>query len=285
MRGVAQRFDRDGFVAVESFVDGEACDELARRALDLVAAFDLTSDVRSIFSTNEQTRRSDEYFLDSGEAIRCFFEPEAFDSAGELRQPLERSINKLGHGMHDLDPVFDRFSRTPKLAQLSEALGLGGHGILQSMFIFKQPFIGGEVTCHCDHTFLWTEPRSVVGFWFAIEDATRDNGCLWALPGGHRLPVDRRFRRDPEGGTMMDVLESTPYPTEGLVPLEVPKGTLVLLDGALPHLSGPNRSAFSRFAYTLHAIDPMASYPADNWLRRTSPMRSFSGETVAALHT
>ena len=59
------------------------------------------------------------------------------------------------------------------------------------MYIFKQPRIGGEVVCHTDHTYLWTEPPSVVGFWFAIDDATTENGCMWALPGGHRLPVRR----------------------------------------------------------------------------------------------
>ena len=57
---------------------------------------------------------------------------------------------------------------------------------VQSMYIFKQPRIGGEVSCHQVATFLYTEPTSVVGFWFAIEDATLDNGCLWAQPGGHR---------------------------------------------------------------------------------------------------
>ena len=54
------------------------------------------------------------------------------------------------------------------------------------MYIFKQPGIGGEVGCHQDATFLYTEPMTVTGFWFAIEDATLENGCLWAAPGGHQ---------------------------------------------------------------------------------------------------
>ena len=54
------------------------------------------------------------------------------------------------------------------------------------MYIFKQPNIGGEVTCHQDSTFLYTEPIDIVGLWFALEDATIENGCLWAIPGGHR---------------------------------------------------------------------------------------------------
>ncbi len=60
------------------------------------------------------------------------------------------------------------------------------------------------------------------------------------------------------------------------MPLEVPKGTLVVLHGLLPHGGAPNRSAHSRHAYTLHIIDGRCAYP-DNWLRRgpDMPLRGF----------
>ena len=138
--------------------------------------------------------------------------------------------------------------------------------------------IGGEVVSHNDHTFLWTDPQTVTGFWFALEEATLENGCLWALPGGHRIPPKQRFRRDGHGGTTFDVLDDSPYPEDGLVPLEVPAGTLVVLHGLLPHRSGPNRSDRSRHAYTLHVIDRTAAYPEDNWLQRPAlPLRPVAG--------
>lgn len=273
-----EQFLRDGFLVLPDFVDTDACDALKERANSLVHGFEPDDTVRSIFSTNEQTRTSDDYFLGSGDQIRFFFEEDAFGPDGELRQPIELSINKFGHAQHDLDPVFDAFSRTPDLAALAEAVGFGDHVLMQSMYIFKQPHIGGEVTCHNDHTFIWTEPRSCVGLWFAIEDATLENGAMWALPGGHRIPPKRRFRRAESGGTTFDELDTTPYPSEGLVSLEASKGTLILLDGLLPHLSGANRSDHSRHAYTLHVVDPTAEYPTDNWLQRPDlPLRSFRG--------
>jgi len=158
-----EQFERDGFVVLPDFVDPSACDALKARANELVAGFEPDATVRSIFSTNEQTRTTDDYFLGSGDDIRFFFEEEAFGPDGELNQPLELSINKFGHAQHDLDPVFDSFSRSPELADVADRLGFGGHVLVQSMYIFKQPHIGGEVTCHNDHTFIWpTRSRASV---------------------------------------------------------------------------------------------------------------------------
>ncbi len=55
-------FERDGFLVLEGFVKDEACDALRARAGDLVAGFDPAEAV-SVFSTHEQTRTSDDYFL------------------------------------------------------------------------------------------------------------------------------------------------------------------------------------------------------------------------------
>ena len=144
------------------------------------------------------------------------------------------------------------------------------------MYIFKHPGVGGEVTWHTDHTFLWTEPRSVMGFWLGIDDATTENGCLWAIPGGHKIPVKSRFVRDGDS-TRTDVFDDTPYPAENAVPLETTSGTLVLLDGLLPHWSDTNRSALPRQAFTLHIVDAAARWDEANWLQRppAAPFRGF----------
>ena len=272
-------YDRDGYLVVEGFVDRHACDGLRERAMELVAAFD-PDEHRSVFSTVEQTRTSDDYFLASGGEIRFFFEEEAFDGIGNLVHGKEGSINKIGHAQHDLDPVFDNFSRTPELAQLSREVGLGDARLLQSMYIFKNPYIGGEVTCHQDATFLHTDPITCTGFWFALQDATIDNGCMWAIPGGHRGGLRKRFvRNDPNNdaaGTHFETF-GPDVTGDGAVPLVAPAGTLVVLHGLLPHLSGANRSAKSRHAYSLHCIAAAASYDPDNWLRRPAslPLRGF----------
>ena len=261
------RYKDDGFLVIEGFAAEESCDRLRARAEALVQQFD-PAEVVSIFTTREQNRVADEYFLTSGDKIRFFFEENAFLPDGTLKYEKERSINKIGHALHDLDPVFNNFSRTQQLKQLAAALGFEKPLLLQSMYIFKQPNIGGEVSCHQDSTFLYTEPTEITGLWFALEDATIDNGCLWAIPGGHRRGLKSRWVRAPEGRMTFEVYDPEPWPENELVPLEVSKGSLIILNGLLPHRSYENRSTRSRHAYTLHLIHAEADYSADNWLQR-----------------
>jgi phytanoyl-CoA hydroxylase len=124
---------------------------------------------------------------------------------------------------------------------------------------------------------LYTEPDSCIGFWFALEDATTANGCLWAKPGGHNIPLHAKFQRKPTGGTEMITLIDEPFSMEGMVPLEVKKGTCVVLDGLLPHYSLPNTSNRSRQAYSIHTINRHAYYPKENWLQREmSTLKGFN---------
>ena len=281
-----ESFRRDGFLVVEGVASDEACAALKQRAVEIVEAWEPTAE-RTVFTTDQQERTSNREFLESGPSIWCFFEADAFDESGELSQDKTLSINKIGHAMHDLDPVFESFSYTPDLAEVATGIGMDDPLAIQSMYIFKQPHIGGEVSCHQDATFLYTEPLSVVGFWFAIENATLENGCLWVQPGGHRGPLRQRFERagtTNDDGTRFVPLDDTPLPEPpaGLVPLEAAAGTLVVLDGLLPHWSDVNRSATSRHAYSLHCIEGAARYPTSNWLQRPASMPLRSLQRIAA---
>jgi phytanoyl-CoA hydroxylase len=269
-------FEEAGVLVLRDFVSTEACDALRARAAELVAEFD-PSAVRSVFSTTEQTQLDDDYFIESGDKIRFFLEQDAFADDGTLRQAKEHCLNKMGHAMHDLDAVFDKFSRNPDLAEVAKRIGFADPAILQSMYIFKPPNIGGEVVCHQDSTYIYTEPESCVGFWFALEDATLDNGCMQFIPGAHKLPLKQRNYRGADGKLVTETLDDAPWPEENKLPAEAPAGTLVIFDGRAPHLSAANRSSKSRHAYTLHIIDRSCRYPASNWLQRSEdlPLRGF----------
>jgi phytanoyl-CoA hydroxylase len=262
-----QQFQKDGYIVIEGFYSAEECDAVMKRGEELSNTYNFDGHP-SVFQTNEQTRTSDDYFLDSGGNISYFFEKDAFDEKGNLKNDLFHSLNKIGHALHDLDPVFEKFSRSPQLKKLSADLNLDSYVIIQSMLILKHAKIGGIVDVHQDAAFLYTEPNSCIGFWFALEDATIENGCMWAMPGGHKTSLRSWFRKKESGGTEMHMFNDEPLSIEGMVPLEVKKGTCIVLDGLLPHYSLPNTSGKSRQAYALHTIDRNAKYPETNWLSR-----------------
>ena len=267
-------WEEQGFLIIDNFYSQNECDKIRSRANYLVNNFDYKKN-RSIFNTKKQQHVDDKYFLESGDKIHFFFEEKSFNNKGELTNKIEYLINKIGHAMHDLDPVFRDFSHRNDLHDIAKELGINKPLLVQSMYIFKQPKIGGEVVCHQDSTFLFTVPESVVGFWIALEDATKENGCMWAKEGGHKEPLRKIFKKI-NNQMIMETLDETPFDKID-TPLEVKKGSLILLHGRLPHYSGENKSKFSRHAYTLHVIDGKCSYPSYNWLQRSSilPLSGF----------
>ena len=255
----------NGYLIIEDFKTHEECDELINRSKKLIEEQDFNNQ-QSVFDTVSQSHNDDNYFLESGDKIRFFFEEKANLDEENVKNNKQYIVNKIGHALHDLDDKFIAFSKNEQLDQIARAIGFHDPLLLQSMYIFKQPKIGGEVVCHQDSTFLITEPESTVGFWFALEDANRDNGCLQVASGGHKGPLRKLFKRE-NNQMKMEELSNEPFPeTDTFV--EVKKGTLVLLHGRLPHYSCENKSPNSRHAYTIHAIDGKSKYLDYNWLQR-----------------
>ncbi|MCA9682606.1 MAG: phytanoyl-CoA dioxygenase family protein [Myxococcales bacterium] len=258
-----QAFEDQGFVLIPDFLDREACAALRAAADAIVDRFDLAA-IQTVFDTRAQSHGQDTWFLDSGPEVRPLLEASQLDGKGV--------VNKLGHALHEREPAFRALSNDPRLpALLAELRPAMDPLLLQSMVIFKHPQVGGEVTAHQDATYLVTEPASVLGMWFALDDADGDNGCLEVLVGGHRLGLRRRMHRQGYR-TWTETYDPSPWPSDGWRPLPVAAGSLIVFDGLLPHRSEPNLSSRPRYAYTLHLIDAHATYAADNWLQRPADM-------------
>jgi len=258
-------WNENGYLIIENFKTEEECDSLIQRSKELIEEQDFFNQ-KSVFDTVSQSHNDDSYFLESGDKIRFFFEEKAVLNDENIKSNKQYIVNKIGHALHDLDDNFIQFSKNDDLDKIAKAIGFEYPQLLQSMYIFKQPKIGGEVVCHQDSTFLITEPESTVGFWFALEDANKENGCLQVASGGHKGPLRKLFKRDNNKMEMIE-LSNEPFPeTDTFV--EVKKGSLVLLHGRLPHYSCENKSSKSRHAYTLHVIEGKSKYLNYNWLQR-----------------
>ncbi|MCL1123479.1 phytanoyl-CoA dioxygenase family protein [Shewanella surugensis] len=268
------QYHQQGFVVLKDMVDSYWLTKIKAQAAQLVNEWQ-DEDRSHTFTTQDNNRSGNDFFFNSAENVCCFFEEEAFDNNGLFVQDRALCINKIGHALHELDPVFSAFSHQRQWGEIAKAIGLEQPQIRQSMYIYKQPNIGGEVNWHQDASFFYTSPQSVITYWFAIEDASLQNGCLWIEPRGHQGPLRERFNRQ-DHNTHMQRLSDVPWPIETGVPVEVKAGSLVVFHGFLPHYSAANRSTISRQAYTLHVTDGMSEYAKENWLQANKlPLRGF----------
>lgn len=292
-------YDAKGFTVVQGFVSDSYADDMVGRMAEMLAEWQ-PGEETSVFRTTGDTHVSDLYFFESAVDVRYFLEPDAVDEAGGIKEGIQKelAVNKVGHALHVHEKVFEEYAHSGMVFELVRQLGYADPRIPQSMYIFKQPRVGGAVTSHQDATFLWTDPvQSVVGLWLALEDATTENGCLWARPGSHEEDVRRRFRAvyssrrvkqlkrgekvapymhfenvtDPSTWGWEGSLPDGADPRDaGFVPIPVKKGDLVVIHGKVDHLSMPNRSDKSRQTFQLHLVEGKSvgvHYSRTNWLR------------------
>ncbi|XP_053329848.1 phytanoyl-CoA dioxygenase domain-containing protein 1 [Spea bombifrons] len=272
-----QKFREDGYVVLEGLFSPKECDAMKQEMENILQNMDVPLHCRTEFSTEQEeqlrAQGNADYFLTSGDKIRFFFEKGVFNDKGDFLVPKEKSVNKVGHALHAHNPLFSKVTHSPQVQEVGRSIGLVKPVIVQSMYIFKQPGIGGEVTPHQDATFLNTEPLGrITGFWIAVEDATEQNGCLWFIPGSHREGISRRMVRAAPGTFPRTQFlgEEKSYSDNLFVPAPVPKGGLVLIHGEVVHKSELNTSQTSRHAYSFHIMDSEGTkWSPENWLQPT----------------
>lgn len=260
-----RQFQDKGFLVLPDFAT-EVCERLRTRALQLVQEFQMP-DIAQEVAEHKESFSWENYYYKKNIKECYFFEKKAMLPDGSLDRDKEQAIQKISYTLHSTDPIFNAFSYSPKIGNLMADLGLKKPAILQSMYFFKQPKIGSPVLCHQDSSFLYTEPDTLIGLWLALDDAMIDNGCLWVIPYGHKAPLKFRSLRDKNGKQGYTIFDEKPWPIENMIPLEVKKGSLILLHGRIPHRSESNLSNRSRHAYSMHLMCADSYYPEDNWLQ------------------
>ena len=112
----------NGYLVIENFKSHEECDELIKRSQELIEEQDFNNQ-QSVFDTVSQSHNDDNYFLDSGDKIRFFFEEKAALDEKNIKTNKHYIVNKIGHALHDLDDKFIAFSKNEQLDQIAKAVG------------------------------------------------------------------------------------------------------------------------------------------------------------------
>ncbi|GIX07942.1 MAG: hypothetical protein KatS3mg115_2345 [Candidatus Poribacteria bacterium] len=171
------------------------------------------------------------------------------------------------HQPHFISPVILKYVKHPKIAGvLSQIVGAhlpywdGSVKCMQSMLFVKPPGFQGQAW-HQDEVYIPTRDRSLTGAWIALDDATVENGCLWVIPGSHRLGYlyPQRDHNNPDEFDFAQ--ESYGFDESEEVPVEVQRGSVVFFNGYLLHRSRKNRSRIYRRALVNHYCNAWSLLP------------------------
>lgn len=113
------------------------------------------------------------------------------------------------------------------------------------MLIDKAPFSHTPTPWHQDAAYWVKLPDTrAVSCWVALDKAELDNGCMWYIPGSHKLPLRLHYPAGLTGGA----LQCEGYEEEG-VAVELEAGSCVLHHGGTAHYSRGNATAMRRRAF------------------------------------
>ncbi|KAB0795945.1 hypothetical protein PPYR_10006 [Photinus pyralis] len=265
---IFEQFHRDGYVLIDNFLSSEETEELKNEINKVIDEMPPQTET-AIFSTDDNEALKNQYLLDSADKVSFFYEKGAVGGDGELLVDPHLAFNKIGHTLHRDNQLFRKISFDERVKEVCFQLKMAEPVIVQSMYIFKNPKIGGEVLPHQDASYLYTEPLKTIGFWIALDDATLENGCLWFARGSHKSGVHRRFIRNPDPAADPPLMYTGPsphYQKSSFTAVPVKKGSCILIHGQVVHSSESNKSDKQRNAYTFHVIEQKnTKYCSKNW--------------------
>ncbi|WP_281301552.1 MULTISPECIES: phytanoyl-CoA dioxygenase family protein [unclassified Iodidimonas] len=105
--------------------------------------------------------------------------------------------------------------------------------------VYKKPEKARIFPWHQDNGYTFTDPQPYITCWIALNDATRDNGCPWILPGIHRLGT-LIHDSTPDGIRLRGADQPQIEDTAICVPAKA--GDMVIFSSLTPHKTGANIS-------------------------------------------
>lgn len=230
-----KQWDELGYIIREGVFSPEECDELVERAAHLA------SDEGGM-----PARRVAQNALSAEQKQQ---EPNAAPVMHAVRRP------------HIYDAQFRTQARDPRITDVVASLIGPDLATLNTLFIFKAPGVGLPFPWHQDMFFFQKrfETPTTCGTWQAMDDATTENGCMWVVPGSHKMPI---LEHDlPGDGPQQEEFRKARVPTEDdarAIPVEIPKGSVLFFHGYLLHKSGHNHSTKYRRTYVAHYVSGQA---------------------------
>ena len=119
----------------------------------------------------------------------------------------------------------------------------------------KNPAFSSATGWHQDIRYWSFERPELVSVWLALGAEHEENGCLWLVPGSHKMEL-RREQYDDDRFFRADLDENREI-LKAKVAAELDEGDVLFFHCRLLHAAGRNRTDLTKFAavFTYHAAD------------------------------
>jgi ectoine hydroxylase-related dioxygenase (phytanoyl-CoA dioxygenase family) len=164
----------------------------------------------------------------------------------------ELSVEHPGDGIRKIDglvehvDLFRRLGTHPNIVGVIEQILGPDLKMFRNALLLKPPGVGSAKGMHQDSPYWPIEPMNLCSCWFALDDATEENGCMGVLPGWHKKgPLPHVSVTDDF------VIEEEYYDMKDMVMAPVRAGGGLFFHSLIPHYTAPNRSDKWRRAIAL----------------------------------
>jgi ectoine hydroxylase-related dioxygenase (phytanoyl-CoA dioxygenase family) len=211
-------YRNNGFIAVPGFLSPKELKQW--RKVTQAAVDDRLKGTRGFEGLNNQAKPDDFY---SQVFVQCVKPADTFPAMRKL--------------------IFD-----PRIGEMAAKLaGVDGIRVWHDQALFKQPF-GNPTGYHLDNPYWSFSSRDSISIWIALDDATLENGCMWYLPGTHKVA---RWENAGIGTNLGDLFKIYPeWKKIKPVPAPAKAGTAVFHNGLVAHGAGANMTNGPRRAMT-----------------------------------
>jgi ectoine hydroxylase-related dioxygenase (phytanoyl-CoA dioxygenase family) len=236
-----QFFAESGFLAVADVVPTERVKAMRERIEELCERWD-SEEARRVGMQQEVEVRGAVATVEAPQAVRKF------------------------SSLVDHEPVFRAHATDEGLLDMVAQLIGTPISLYADQALLKPPFVGSEKLLHQDNAYFRVVPdEAVITCWCALDDATLENGCMYYVPGTHRLGI---VPHEAIPGTPHLVPEG--YDTAQAVPVPIDAGGVIFHHACTLHYSPPNNTSLWRRAFVCHFVRSDAEIPRkqpENMLR------------------
>ena len=227
-----ESYDRYGYIVVEDLVPQEQVENLRRRLQD--------------YTHGDRPRGN----------IRMQVEPRV--TRGDLKVDRPGDGIRKVDGLVEEDDLFQQLGLNHTILGIIEQILGPDLKMFRNALMVKPARVGSQKGMHQDSPYWPIEPMALSSCWFALDDATEENGCMGVLPGWHKKgPLPHVQVTDDF------VIDDKYYDFNQMVMAPVRAGGGLIFQSLTPHFTAPNQSDKPRRAIALSYMSSKSRYSKD----------------------